>query len=405
MTLITSQFLDTLPAAVPPWSGYARYNFVGGNIDPETMAIAGLSEKARDAVKKHGPSMAYYNMGNGPLGFKLFRDRIADRMNRQRGMDVTGDHVLITSGSSQGLDLLNLSFVTEGDTVIVEQHTYAQAVTQLKKLGARVLPAPLDAEGIEMDGLEKMLQDLATQGIRPKFIYTIPTVQNPTGSILPLGRRHRLIELARQYRVPIIEDECYSELMFQPDRPPSIYALAPDLTIYVGSFSKTLSPAMRLGFAVAPPEIVRQIAALKSDSGSSSMAQAIVAEFLVDGYDDHLHQVSGALLHKLDIITAALNREFGTSIDVHRPTGGLYVWLTFPEGFDTRRLTAPAGKEGIIFNAGADWSIDADAGMRNMRLCFAHLPAKVLEDGVAALAQVCFLEAGFPKRAANEVRA
>ncbi|MDF1854412.1 PLP-dependent aminotransferase family protein [Pseudooceanicola sp.] len=404
MDTYTTWFRDGIPAAVPPWKGYAAFNFVGGNIDPEMVAIDDLAEKAAAAMRKHGRAMAFYNMGDGPLGFGLLRDRVAERMNRTRGTNVTRDNVLITSGSGQGLDLLNQSMVGEGDTVIMEQHTYSAAATRLKKLGATILPAPLDSEGIDIDRLRQTLQALATKGVRPRFIFTIPTVQNPTGSILPLERRHQLIDLARNFGVPIIEDECYSELTFGVERPPSIYSLAPDVTIYVGSFSKTISPAIRLGYIIAAPEIVRQVAALKSDSGTSAMTQALVAEFLDDGYDSHIRRVSDALIHKLEVITAAVNREFGTSVEVERPTGGLFIWLTFPEGFDTRRLTAAADKQGIIFNAGADWSVGADAGLRNLRLCFAHLPEKVLEDGVAALAQVCFEEAGFPERGANSVR-
>ncbi|OWU85927.1 hypothetical protein ATO6_03315 [Oceanicola sp. 22II-s10i] len=401
MSLLTQSLAPGLPPAVPIWKGFPKYNFVGGNIDPDTVATDTLAERAAAGIRRHGARMAFYNMGCGPLGFDLLRERIADRLNRLRGMDVSADGVLVTSGSGQGLDLINTCFVAPGDTVLMEQHTYSAAATRLKKLGARIVSAPLDGDGIDTDALAGVLEGLRADGVRPKFIFTIPTIQNPTGSILPLERRHALVALAREYGVPIIEDECYAELTFDIERPPAIHALAPDVTVYVGSYSKTLSPAMRLGFIAGDPALIRQIAALKADSGTSSVTQAMVAEVLADGYDAHTAGLCETLKAKRDTIVNAVAREFGTSVDVAPHVGGIYIWLTFPEGFDTRRLLEPAAKEGVIFNAGADWSVMPENGERHMRLCFAHMAATDLEEGVATLARVCHDVAGFPERRAN----
>ena len=198
-----------------------------------------------------------------------------------RGISCTAEDVLITSGSGQGLDLVNRVLLNRGDTVILEEFTYGGALTKLQRLGVNVVGAPLDDDGLRIDALGQILDDLRRKGVVPKFIYTIPTVQNPTGSILPVDRRQALLGLAKKHGVPIFEDECYADLTWSPDAPPAIYSMDPSQVIHVGSFSKTLSPALRLGYVVADWAVMSRLVGLKreTDSGTGALEQMVVAEY------------------------------------------------------------------------------------------------------------------------------
>ncbi len=184
-------------------------------------------------------------------------------------MDGSADDVLIVSGSLQALDLVNAVFVGEGDTVIVEEATYQGAISRLQRLGANVVGAPLDDGGIRMDSLDAILSDLKSKGVTPKYIYTVPTVQNPTGSVMTEDRRLELLHLARAYDTAIFEDDCYADLTFDGTRPRSIRALddGGQQVVYCGSFSKTIAPALRLGFLVADWPLMSRILPMKTDAG------------------------------------------------------------------------------------------------------------------------------------------
>ena len=229
------------------------------------------------------------------------RDLVADKLKRHRGIDITRDDVLITSGSLQGLDLVNDLLLEPGDTVIFEELSYGGAISRVKKRGVTVVPVALDADGMRMDALADALAALKAKGVTPKYIYTIPTIQNPTGSILPLDRRHRMLELAREYGVPIFEDECYADLIWAgiSTTPPAIYSLDPAQVIHIGSFSKTLAPALRAAYAVAPWPVLSRLVSLKTDGGTGAVEQMLVAEYFGKHFDSHVDALTGVLKEKL----------------------------------------------------------------------------------------------------------
>lgn len=394
-------FRKGLPAPAPVWGGLPRFNFIGGHNDPALVPVDTLVQASASALSANAHLMALYNLGHGSLGFEGLRDQIAGNVANRRGIEITRANVLVTSGSGQGLDLINNAFIEAGDTVIIEEYTYSGALNKPRNLGATVVGAPMDDQGLDVERLGEKLEAMARDGVRPKYIYVIPTIQNPTGTVLSLERRHRLVELARHYRVPIFEDECYAELTFAEEAPPALYGLAPDSVIYIGSFSKTLAPAVRIGYVIAQSETLRQIAALKSDGGTGALDQMIVAEYLREGYHTHVRSLAGSLEGKLDVMLDAIHSEFGASVEVSRPVGGIFVWLKFPDGFDVRTLLAPAAARGIVFNAGPEWACDGEAAQSFMRLCFALPSAEDIREGVAQLAEVCFEIAGFPKHRAN----
>ena len=200
-------FANNVPAPAARWAGFPRYNFVGGHNDADLVPSEGLAEAAAAVLAREAPILATYGVGHGALGYLGLREFIARKSAAHRGIAATAEDVLITAGSGQGIDLVNALLVEPGDTVIVEEFSFAGALSRLRKLGANIVGAPMDEHGLRIDALEAVLRDLAARGVRAKYIYTIPTIQNPTGSVLPLARRHALLGLARQYGVPVFEDE------------------------------------------------------------------------------------------------------------------------------------------------------------------------------------------------------
>jgi 2-aminoadipate transaminase len=254
----------------------------------------------------------------------------------------------------------------------------------------RVVGAELDTDGLRPDRLAETFASLAAEGVRPKYLYTIPTVQNPTASVLPVDRRHRILELARQYGVPIFEDDCYADLLWHGERPASLRALDGDggQVIYCGSFSKSIAPALRVGYLVADWPVLAQMLALKTDAGSGALEQLVLAEYAVSHFDDHVERLRRVLRSKCEVMMDAVATSFGSVAAFAAPKGGIFLWLTFPEGVDTTALVAPAAQVGIEFNPGAGWSTDPEWGARRLRLCFGHPEPDTIREGVAALADV-----------------
>jgi 2-aminoadipate transaminase len=401
-----ARFARDLPPPAPRWTGFAKYNFIGGHNDPTRIPAAALADAASTVLKRSGANLALYN-SDGPQGFRGLRDFVVAKVAGRAGIKCNADDVLITSGSGQGLDLVHRLLVEPGDTVLVEEFSYQGTISKLRRLRADIVPVPLDREGLRIDALANILEDLGRNGVVPKLIYTIPTIQNPTGSILPLERRRALLSLARKHGVPVFEDECYADLLWNPDAPPSLYALDPQQVIHVGSFSKTLAPALRLGYVVADWEAMSRLVALKreTDSGTGAVEQMMVAEYFAPNFAQHVGQLTGVLREKLDTMVEALEQEFGTAVEPWLPQGGIFLWIKLPEAVDVRKLIEPAAAAGIVFNPGPDWACRPEAATSHMRLCFA-LPSKGdIRAGIAALARVCFEQTGIPAQSANVRRA
>src|SRR3982074_971206 len=243
-----------LPAPVGRWTGLAKYSFVGGNNDPDQVPVDGLIEAVNAVLKREGKTLATYGLAGVPQGYAPLREFLTTKLRRDAGIDCVADDILIVSGSLQALDLVNQTLLARGDTVIIEQDTYQGALNRLTRLGVNVVGIPLDHEGMRMDALAEALTDLKGRAITPKYIYTIPTVQNPTGTIMPEARRAELLKLSQQYGVPIFEDDCYADLIWDGKRPPALHAMSKHGgVIHIGSFSKSIAPALRVGYIRAPP--------------------------------------------------------------------------------------------------------------------------------------------------------
>ena len=385
-----------VPDGEARWTGDLRFNFVGGHNDPASVPFGGFAESAAVALARHGPALARYNLGGSPQGHLPLREFIAGALDRRALMPTDPSEILVTSGSLQALDLVNAALLAPGDAVVVEEATYAGTLSRLAERGAEVHGVSLDGDGIRVDHLDRVLGDLAAQGRRPKFVYTIPTVQNPTGTVMPVGRRRELLEVARRHGVAIFEDDCYADLVFDGRRPPTIRSLdtGGGQVVYCGSFSKTLAPALRLGYIVADWPLMGRLLALKTDAGSGALEQIVVAEYANSHFDDHVARLSAVLDAKCQTMAAALGEHLPGVAEFVPPRGGIFLWAALPQGVDTSELVVPAAAAGVEFNPGAGWCVDPAYGARRMRLCFGHLPEDAIAEGIAALAGVVHARLG-----------
>ena len=390
------------PAPAAKWNGFPKYNFIGGHNDAGHVPIDALIAAATSVLKREGATLATYGLNSGPLGYKPLREFLAGKLKDHAGIECASDEILITSGSMQGLDLVNSLLVTRGDTVIIEQETYGGALTKLNKLGANVIGIPLDGEGLRLDVLKQKLEELKQKGIRPKYIYTIPTVQNPTGAIMGEARRAELLKIAAEYGVMIFEDECYSDLIWSGKRPLSLYAMAKgEGVVFIGSFSKSIAPALRVGYIVAKWEILGRILGLKQDAGSGALEQMVLAEFCKQHFADHVPKLNKTLAAKLQTLREALAEQFGTDAEFGDPEGGIYLWIKLPDQVDTTKLAQAALAAGVSLNPGQEWSTNKDYARSRLRLCCANPEPETIRKGVEVLAEVCRREFGVPLRSAN----
>jgi len=402
----TSFFRSDLPLAAAKWNGFPRYNFVGGHNDADHVPIDRLAKAASEILLREGKTLATYRLESGPQGYIRLRELIAAKLKARAKMSIDADDVLVTTGSLQVLDLVNAAMLEPGDTVLVEADCYSGTLSKIRSAGARPLGIELDDQGMRIDHLESLLDRLKAEGVRAKYLYTIPTVQNPTGSILPVDRRLALLQLAAAHDLPIFEDDCYADLLFEDERPPAIHALDRDgRVIYCGSFSKSIAPALRVGYAVAPWPVLSRFLALKTDAGSGALEQMTLAEALdVETFDAHVSALSRGMQEKCAVIMSAIDEHFGTAASYQAPKGGIFIWVTLPEAVDTSVLAGAALAEGVTINPGAEWSVDeADRG-RKLRLCFANPSKETIREGVAKLAEICHREFGIPARSANVER-
>lgn len=399
---IERMYRRNLPPAAKPWTGFPNFNFVGGHVEREAVPVEELMAAATAILQEKGRELATYHMDSGPQGLRELREFVARRMKRDRGIECNPDHILITSGSAQGLNLVNSLLLEPGDTVVTEEFTFGVMLNMIRAQGAQVVAAPLDEFGIRIDALERVLDDLKEQGIVPKFIFTIPTVQNPTGSVMPLERRHALVALAEARGIPILEDDCYADLVWEGDWPSSLAALSQNgSVIHVGSFSKSIAPALRLGYLIADWAVMSRLLPLKVDGGTSGLEQMLVAEYCVNHFDAHIEKLRARLKVKLAALIEAIEREFGAAAELTVPNGGIFVWLRLPDAVDTSMLATAAAAEGVAFDPGADWAVTPELARHHLRLCFALASKEEIYEGVARLAEICQRETGIPIRRGN----
>jgi 2-aminoadipate transaminase len=403
MSSASFDFTPLLPAGLPPpaarWTGRVKFDFTGGNNDADRLPLDGLIAAADAVLRREGRTLSTYGLDSGPQGYRPLREFLVAKLKADAGIACTADDILITSGSLQALDLINATLLARDDTVIIEEDCYQGSINRLTRLGVKIVGIPLDRNGMRTDALSNALDDLERKGIRPKYIYTIPTVQNPTATILPLERRREMLRLSAAHGVPIFEDDCYADLIWSGERPPALYAMSDrGGVIHIGSFSKSIAPALRVGYIVAPWDVMSRTLALKTDAGSGALEQMVLAEYCAKHFSKHVPELRRGLRAKLETLMESLREHFGAAAEFDDPEGGIFLWVKLPDSVDTMKLYEPALAAGVAINPGTQWSVNKEHGRSRMRLCFASPSHEEIHQGIAALADVCRREFGVPTR-------
>ena len=358
-------------------------SFAGGFPDPAVIDRAALTEVMNEIGASDELAPLQYAPNDGLPGFRAY---LAERIERQEGAPVRSEELLVTSGGIEAMQLMATVFLDAGDTVLVEAPTYLGAPMSFSSFEAHVAAVPVDDDGLEVDVLASMLAD----GLRPKFLYTNPDHQNPAGVTLSEERRPALVELALAHGFPILEDVAYREFTFDRSPPPSLWSLAPQAVVQIGTFSKIFSPGTRLGWAVGPPEVVQRL-------GVGEAVHRPVRERHVaaggggDGRRGHLDsQVERATTlyeQRCRRMLECFESELPEDVGWTRPLGGFFTWLTLPEGAEALDVATRAADAGVAVVPGNAFFPD-DRGRRHVRVCFSRAGLDEIEEGVRILGTV-----------------
>ena len=358
-------------------------SFAGGFPDPSTFprerAAALLTEFAAS-----GETSAFQYAPTRGLAGPL--DAVASRLEATQGRRPAEDELLIASGAIEGLELVSKTFVDPGDVAVVEAPTYLGAIMAFRGYDAALVAVSMDEHGLRVDELEQRLAD----GVHPKLLYTIPDHQNPAGVSTSTERRERLVELARRHGFLIVEDVAYRELEFEGDALPSLWSLAPDAVVQLGTTSKTFFPGVRLGWAVGPAEISAQLVNAKqnTDQCAGALGQRLFEEYVRRGWiEEQLAQSRALYRRKCERLLAALERHMPSGTTWTRPRGGFFSWLTLTEGVDSTELAQRAVERGIGIVPGGLFYTDG-SGTDKVRLSFSMVDEAQIDDGIETLASL-----------------
>jgi 2-aminoadipate transaminase len=365
-------------------------SFAGGLPSPDVFPVERFQEACHKVLQQHGPSALQYGRTEG---FEPLREMLAQNMARY-GIRSNMENVLITSGSQQALDLIGKLLINRGDRVLVEAPTYLGALQAFAVYGAQYAPVPIDQDGLRTELLESALR------AGPKFMYVLPNFQNPAGVTLSEGRRHELILLADKFGVPIIEDDPYGQLRFEGEHlPPLVVVDRENLrrdngysignVIYLSTFSKTLAPGIRLAWIVAPPDVIRKLVLLKqgADLHTSSFIQYVAYEIARDGFlDAHVKHIRKIYRERRDAMLDAMQQYFPPEVAWTRPEGGLFLWVTLPDGVVAQELFKAAIEQKVAFVPGDVFYSNGDPqGSRHMRLNFSKPTVDQIQEGIRRL--------------------
>ncbi|PJZ71325.1 hypothetical protein CH373_02135 [Leptospira perolatii] len=361
-------------------------SFAGGLPDESLFPIDGFRKSYERAIEILGPKLFQYSSTQGCYSLRSW---IHERYYSESD-DSAPDQIIITSGSQQALDLLSKFFINEGDTIFVERPSYLGALQVFSSYGGRALSIRCDSEGPGIDDLKQAILKFG----RPKFFYGIPDNQNPTSRSYSTNRRKSISELLEYYNIPIIEDTAYYELDFLPEKntsgergKPSFAKLLPNHSFSIGTFSKTLSPGLRMGWLRAPKEWISRLISLKQsmDLHSAVLNQEIVNQFLRSGeFETHLEKLKATYSYKASITSDNLYKYFGEDIRFEAPTGGMFFWLEFPDKTDTSVLFDYALKENVAFVPGCHFYSE-NPEHHFARWNLSHSGINDLEEGVGRL--------------------
>ncbi len=360
------------------------FAFTGGRPDPYTFPTKDLIEASEKALRKLGGNLVNYP---GESGYRGLRELASMRFERREGIPLPIDNISITSGSMQALELVLGTLIDPGDTVLTEEYTYSGTLGIMRHFKANIEGVAMDyIDGMDMNDLELKLQVLKRKNIHPSFIYTTSNHQNPTGAVLSLERRKRMLELAEEYDTLIVEDDCYGDIDFtSTPTPASLFKLdTANRVIFIATFSKILGAGIRQGYFVAREPYYGRIHQNRWDGGTSALASAIVAEFFMEHLETHLVKTNAAVGAKCRAVLETLNKHVSDICTWTRPRGGLFLWIDLPETTDLDKLRELAAEKGVGFTNGGAFHY-ASAPVKAIRLAYAYCHVDDIPEGITYL--------------------
>jgi len=359
-------------------------SFAGGLPDPATFLLEEIREVFEEVVAERGRAV----LGYGPTaGIAPFREWLAEHMT-QLGRPSKVEECLVTTGGIAALDLVCKVLLDPGDVVVVGEPAYVAALHVIRSYQAHFAGVPLDDEGMQPEALESALEDSQRKSLRAKFIYLVPSFQNPSGVTLSEERRKRIIEIAAEHHVAIVEDAAYRELRFEGQAPPLLASLDTQNVIFINTLSKVFNPGVRIGWVTAPQELIETLALAKQgqDQCSTTIGQYLAFAFASKGLIER--QTARAVeiyRRKRNAMLAALEDYFPKSAHWTKPQGGFYTWLTFPKEIDTEALLPRAiGEASVAYAAGPAFYHNR-TGKEHMRLCYSYVPEPEIDEGIRRL--------------------
>jgi 2-aminoadipate transaminase len=367
--------------AVPPDVISLAY----GMPDPALFPTAGLAAAAAEALRDpatHAVALQYGNVGGNPL----LVAELARKLESEEGRPVPAGSLVMTNGSSQAIALVVQALANPGDVCLCEAPTFLGTIHHIRFHGIRTAPVPLDDRGLDVDALEEKIARLEAAGTPPRFVYTIPTFNNPAGVTMTLDRRRALLDVAARHGVPVIEDDAYRDLRFEGEPVPTLHALDREgLVVRLGTFSKIVAPGVRLGFALADPAVIERVLAFKAEGSTNGFASMVVGTFMKQGgLAAHIETLRAAYRVRRDAMYEALASEMPEGVTWTRTEGGFFLWLTLPPRTDVAKMSARAVEERVVTLSGTECFPDG-RGTHNLRLAFSLQPPDRIAEGIRRL--------------------
>lgn len=356
-------------------------SFAGGLPAPEMFPLKELKRIVAEVIEKHAATSVQYSLS---LGILPLRELIAERTTAA-GAPTAPDNLMITSGSQQGIDLLGRVFIDPGDYILTENPTYVGALQAFQYYRANYCTVEMDNDGMLVDQVEEKIKKY-----KPKMIYSVPNFQNPTGVTMSVERREKLARIAAQYNVPLIDDNPYSEIRFEGEDLPTLKSFGGDGVISLRTFSKTLTPGLRIGWMNAEPRIIRQLEKAKQgcDLHTSTFGQFVVYEFLKQNFlEPQIEGLRKDYRQKRDTMIKAMEEHFPAGVSWTRPLGGMFLWVTLPDGMDAHKLLEEAVKLKVAYVHG--WPFFPNGGGKNtLRLNFSNASLENIVIGISRLGEM-----------------
>jgi 2-aminoadipate transaminase len=357
-------------------------SLAGGLPAPELFPVKELAKAAEQVLAKHGPSALQYSVTEGIL---LLREKIVKRLN-PGARQLTADNILITQGSQQGLDLISKIFIDKGSLVMTENPSYLGALQSFQLFQADIAAIPSDKNGIIIAPLREQLKRA-----KPRFLYIMPSFQNPTGIAYPLERRKELTAVAKEYDLLIVEDDPYGELIFEGERMPSLFSLAEGRNvIHMSTFSKTVAPGFRTAYIAAEDGIIKKLVIAKqgTDLHTNTIGQYIVNEYLDNGgYQAHIDLIRATYRKRRDVMLSAMERWFPKTVSWNKPSGGMFFWVMLPVGWDAAEILLKCIEHNVAFVPGREFFPDG-SGKNTLRLNFSNATPEYIEEGIKRIGEV-----------------